>query len=532
MRLGCLTVTRHRDLSMTASNLPRHGSVAAPGVARLVPRLLLALLLGLFSLSALADSFFPAGAPWFNVSRPLTGADLSGRVVLLDFFTPGCINCIHVLPETERLEREFGDRLLVIGVNSPKFSASQHSGNIRGFIARYHIRHPVLTDANMTLWQRYHVFAWPTQILLGPDHQVVDQFIGEGQYASIRRAIIQTLKQARAEHALRLGRLPLKPLPMHRQGLLQPGKVAVSANYVAISDTGHNRILLLDPAGKLLRVIGSGHAGHADGAPGKASFDGPQGLAFAGHALYVADTTNQLIRRIALPSGRVSTVAGNGKQAFGVSGTHPARQVALNSPWGLRRVGDLLYIAMAGDHQVWRLDLHSDRIGPYAGSGVEGLSDGPLDQAAFAQSSGLAYHAGTLFVADPEASAVRAIDLAKGQVKTLIGHGLFDFGLRNGPAAQALLQHDQGLAWLNGKLYIADTFNNAIRVYDPATGKVSTLVSGLAQPGGVAAFGPHTLLVADTNANRMVSVDARNGAIHDWPVKGLNLESSVDRFAR
>ena len=99
--------------------------------------------------------------------------------------------------------------------------------------------------------------------------------------------------------------------------------------------------------------------------------------------------------------------------------------------------------------------------------------------------------------------------------------GLFTFGLRNGPAAQALLQHDQGIAWLNDRLYIADTFNNAIRVLNLDSDRVSTLSTGLAQPGGVAVFDAHTLLVTDTNANRIVAVDAVTGTERNWPLKGL-----------
>jgi len=300
------------------------------------------------------------------------------------------------------------------------------------------------------------------------------------------RDLIQTLASARDAGALKETSLPLKPMVHSREGLLQPGKVAVSERYVAVSDTGHNRVVLLDRFGKSLKVIGDGARGSRDGAPGQAEFDGPQGLAFDGDALYVADTGNSLIRMIDLPSGEVKTIAGNGQQGYAIIGRHPAREVGLSSPWGLQLVGRQLYIAMAGIHQVWRLDLDKDDVGVFAGSGAEGIADGPLDQASFAQSSALAYHEGVLYVADPEASAVRRIDLKTGVVETLIGKGLFVFGLSDGAAGQALLQHDQGLVWLGDRLYIADTFNNAIRVLDLRAAKVSTLATGLSQPGGLA----------------------------------------------
>jgi len=184
-------------------------------------------------------------------------------------------------------------------------------------------------------------------------------------------------------------------------------------------------------------------------------------------------------------------------------------------------VGDTLFIAMAGSHQLWRFDPITGRVGPFAGSGAEGMDDGLLGQASFAQSSGLAHHASTLYVADPEASAVRAVDLVHGTVNTLIGHGLFTFGLRDGAANQALLQHDQGLAWLAGHIYIADTFNNAIRVLDLEKASVRTLARGLSQPGGLAVLNEKTLLVADTNANRIVTLDIASGRVQRWETHGI-----------
>jgi thiol-disulfide isomerase/thioredoxin len=470
-----------------------------------------------------AEPVFPSKAPWLNVTRPLTSHDLRGHVVLLDFFTPGCINCIHVLPETEKLEHEFGKRLLIIGVNSPKFTASQQTDNLKGFIERYDIHHPVITDKHMVLWNDYHVYAWPTQVLLGPDGKVVGLYVGEDKYAAIRQDVIQTLASARKAGTLRHNLLPLNPISMPRHGLLQPGKLAVNSRYVAVSDSGHNRVLLLDHRGRVIRVIGNGKRGRRNGTPTQAEFDGPQGLAFRGNILYVADTGNALIRAIQLPEGKVSTVAGNGERGFASMGEYPARQISLNSPWGLKIVGDNLYIAMAGIHQIWRLELDNMQIGPYAGSGNEGITDGSLDEASFAQSSALAYHNNKLYVADPEASAIRQIDLISGEVTTLIGKGLFVFGMKNGADSHALLQHDQGVTWYRHRLYIADTFNNAIRVLNLESQRVSTLATGLSQPGGLAVLNPQTLLVADTNANRIAEVNLASGKVKTWTIKGLGV---------
>lgn len=493
-----------------------------------IPRLLMAILLCLLGVEWVQaqEPAFPENAPWINVSHPLTSRELRGHLVLLDFFTPGCINCIHVLPETDKLEHEFGKQLLVIGVNSPKFTASQQTQNLKGFVLRYHIHHPVLTDKNLVLWNAYHVFAWPTQVLIGPGGEVIGAYVGENKYAEIRHDVIDALTVARKAHTLRDNELPLKPIQIPDQGLLQPGKVAVNAHYVAVSDSGHNRIILLNHHGKVLRVIGNSKRGDRNGKPAMAEFDGPQGLAFHDDRLYVADTGNALIRSISLPSGRVTTVAGNGGHGFGIIGRHPARKVGLNSPWGLQFVGENLYIAMAGIHQIWRLDLNDMKIGPYAGSGNEGITDGPRESASFAQSSALAYHNNALYVADPEASAVRRINLISGEVSTLVGKGLFVFGMRNGAESRALLQHDQGIAWYKNRLYIADTFNNAIRVLNLDSQKVTTLATGLSQPGGLAILNPHTLLVADTNDNRIAQVSLPGGDVSTWKLRGLKYAST------
>ncbi|MEJ2061057.1 MAG: hypothetical protein P8Y64_11330 [Gammaproteobacteria bacterium] len=490
-----------------------------PFIRNIIPfsLMVLALVLGTTHIAAAGPTpQFPYDAPWFNVSRPLTAADLKGRVVLLDFFTPGCINCIHMIPVEHQLKHRFGDDLLIIGVNSPKFAASRQSANIEGFLRRYDIRDPVLTDARMTLWRDYNVFAWPTLVMLNPKGRVAGTFIGEKSYQDLAQPIAELIDKAKQSGELTRPPLPLKPLPPLPGQLLQPGKVAVGDNRVAVSDTGHNRVLIYSLQGKLLKIVGDGKPGDKNGPAATARFRSPQGLAFGPHRLYVADTDNQLIRSIDLKTYAVQTLAGNGERVYGVESEHSARDVGLNSPWGLRRVGGTLYIAMAGDHQVWRMNLKTRRIGPYAGSGREGLSDGPLQRATFAQSSGLAYHGGTLYVADPEASALRAIDLKKGSVHTLIGQGLFAFGLRNGAADTALLQHSQGVAYLDGSLYIADTFNNAIRRLNLKTDQVSTVVDGLAQPGGLAVLGPHSLLVADTNADRIVRLDTATGQVIPW----------------
>lgn len=472
---------------------------------------------------------FPRHAPWFNVSRPLTNRDIAGRFVLLDFFTPGCINCIETVAHVREIQQRFRADLVVIGVNAPKFRASQHSTNVRDFLRQYGIRHPVVTDRHFRLWHAYHVFAWPTFVLVGPRGHVRHTWIGQGHHKAISRFITAGLQ---ADHRF----LAPKPLPLVQVArpqtlLLQgPQKVAVRGSLVAVADTLGNRVLLFDRSGHLQAIIGSGQVGFQDGSFAQARFNHPQGLVFRGSDLLVADTLNNAIRAIDLRTRRVTTFVGprsKGERETRAPTRARAKPV-LNAPWALRIVHGELYVAMAGAHQLWREQLPHGVLRPWAGSGWEGLVNGPRVEAEFAQPSGLAYGHGALYVADAESSSVRVI--TKGRVHTLIGHGLFHFGDRDGKAQRATLQHDQGLAYASGSLYIADTFNNAIKRLDLRTGMVTTVAGDghpgdqtgpaqratLNQPGGLAMFNPHTLLIADTGNNRLLALDLATDTVRIW----------------
>ncbi|TAN01066.1 MAG: redoxin domain-containing protein, partial [Rhodanobacteraceae bacterium] len=319
------------------------------------------LTMGLPRAQAQRSVAFPEGLAWFNVSRPLALADLRGRAVLLDFFTPGCINCIHMLPVEKELEQRFGTQLVVVGIDSPKFDASKTKQGLESFIQRYDLRHPIVLDPAMSLWNAYGVQAWPTLILLDPHGSVRQQFIGEQSLEQLAGPIEAAL--ADAPPAAKLPKLPLRPLAFQQRDLATPGGVAVSPSLVAVADTGHDRVVLADHSGKLVAVIGSGCAGNADGDYTHAEFNRPHGLAFHDGMLYVADTDNQLIRRIDLATHKVETIAGSGQRGFAISGGFPARSAVLNSPWDVAWAGDALYVSMAGDHQIWRYDPTAQTIG-------------------------------------------------------------------------------------------------------------------------------------------------------------------------
>src|SRR3712207_3570738 len=115
------------------------------------------------------------GRGWLNTDAPLSLAALRGKVVLLDFWTYGCVNCMHVIPDLKRLEEKYRKQLVVIGVHSAKFENEKETENIRRIVLRYGLEHPVVNDADFRIWKSYAVRAWPTQVLIDPADYVVGQ---------------------------------------------------------------------------------------------------------------------------------------------------------------------------------------------------------------------------------------------------------------------------------------------------------------------------------------------------------------------
>jgi thiol-disulfide isomerase/thioredoxin len=474
---------------------------------------------------------FPPGLTWFNTPQPLTLAGLRGKIVLLDFWTYCCINCMHVLPDLKYLEEQFKDApFQVIGVHCAKFPNEKVDHHVRHAILRYGIEHPVAVDADFSVWQSYAVRAWPTLVVVDPAGYVVGHLAGEGHREQIEAYVEEALPHYRAEGVVREGgaarvvERPAAPTaPRPEAALSYPGKLTADpgAGTLWIADTGHHQLLEARQDGQVLRRVGCGQPGLADGAPAAARFKEPQGLCIADGTLYVADTGNHAIRAVDLASGRTLTLAGTGQQApFGARGG-PAQTSPLNSPWDLLYRNGTLYIAMAGSHQLWRLTVSRHWVEPHAGSGREGIADGPLAAAALAQPSGIALLEGRLVFADSEVSALRTASLdAAGAVETLAGEGLFVFGDRDGGREVARLQHPLGVAVHEGWAYVADTYNHKVKVYH-AEQRVLRTLAGTGEPGaadgplaqarffepGGLAFLDRALYVADTNNHALRRVD-------------------------
>ena len=435
------------------------------------------------------------GRGWLNTDGPLSLADLRGRFVLLDFWTFCCINCLHVLDEMREVEERYDGELVVIGVHSPKFEHEADPDALAAAVERYDVRHPVLDDPELVTWQAYTARAWPTLVLIDPEGYVVAQYAGEGH----AHAIASLLAQLRDEHAargtLQPGDSPYVAPPAPEGDLRFPAKaVRLPDGHFLVADAGHGAIAEVDVDGALVKR-------HAEG------LREPNGLcllpldvaAEVGYDVVVAETVGHRLRGLSLATGELRTLAGDGRQWMQGDGTD-----RLSSPWDVAWHDGLVWVAMAGIHQLWTFDPRTGEVAVAAGTTNEGLLDGPLDQAWLAQTSGLVPDGARLWVVDSETSSLRYVE--DGKLHTVIGRGLFDFGFTDGPADQALLQHPLGAAVLpDGSVAIADTYNGAVRRYDASTGEVGTIASGLAEPSGLVVDGEQ-LVVAESAAHRLTRV--------------------------
>ena len=494
---------------------------------------------------------FSSGLEWLNSPGPLTLRQFRGKFVLLDFWTYCCINCMHLVPDLQKLEQKYSKELVVIGVHSAKFANEKESSQILDAIVRYGVHHPVVNDDGMEIWRRYAIEGWPTMVLINPDGKIIGRLSDEQAYSSFDAILAKAAPYFAGKGRLRPSAVqwPLEEARRPDTLLAYPGKVSAdpARRRLIVSDSNHNRILITDTSGKLLEVIGSGSAGKADGLFERAEFRHPQGTAIAGDQLYIADTENHEIRVADLARRTVTTLLGTGEQARGPITSGRGRAVLLNSPWDLAVSNAKLYIAMAGSHQLFVADLETSELRLFAGSGAEGLVNGSAQSAALAQPSGLTVDGNTIYFADSETSSIRSIGIAGGsKVSTIVGKGLFEFGDVDGGAGKARLQHPLGITAHDGLLYVADTYNSKIKVIDPA-GRTSATLAGSGkkalanggferaafnEPGGLTWL-DGKLYVADTNNQQVRVLDPAAKTVTSLPIRDLDtlVTRQIKRFS-
>ena len=419
------------------------------------------------------------------------------------------------------LEKKYPAELVVIGVQSGKYHAERVTGRIRDASIRLEATHPVVNDRQFRTWRSYAVSAWPTLVAVDPSGYVVGAHAGEFSADALAPFIEGQIESARAKGTLGAGPLHFAPdEPTIAAGLLRyPGKVAVEGNRIAIADSGNHRVIVGTLSGNGLRMnveltAGTGSSGFSDGHTGQ--FHSPQGMAFAGNLLYVADSENHAVRSITLATGEIRTVAGTGKQMR----TRLDQQAgAMSSPWDVTLVGDTLYVAMAGVHQLWSVDTKTGRSLVHSGSGGEDIRDGAHREALLAQPMGIVSVGDRLYFADSESSAIRWADASPGgSVGTIVGTGLFDFGDVDGNGDDVRLQHPQGVAALGRDLLVADSYNDCIKVVNTEMRSSSTWLRGLHEPEGIACTTTHAY-IADTNAHRIVVVDIASKEVADLMIE-------------
>lgn len=465
---------------------------------------------------------------WLNTGdTELSLAELRGKIVILDFWTFCCVNCLHVLDELRELEEAHRDTVVIIGVHSPKFVHEAEHQAVVDAVERYEVHHPVLDDPELATWKQYAVRAWPTLVVIDPEGYVVAQHAGEGHAHALAKLVGELEAAHEAKGTLRRGDGPyVAPEPVATD-LRFPGKAVLlpSGNFLVSDSTRHQLVELEADGETVVRRVGTGERGFTDSPP---SFSEPQGLALLPDGtVIVADTVNHALRTYDPGTQAVTTVAGTGRQWWqGSAASGPAREVDLSSPWDVAWFADRVWIAMAGVHQLWTYDPEKGTVEVAAGTTNEGLVDGPAAEAWFAQPSGLAAAGERLWLADSETSALRYVE-ADGEgfaVRTAVGAGLFDFGHRDGDAGQALLQHPLGVTALpDGSVAVSDTYNHALRRYDPATGEVTTLATDLREPSDAVLVG-EDIVVVESARHRLTRLRL--------PEEAVRVESVAHRTRR
>ena len=461
---------------------------------------------------------------------------------------------MHILPQLRKLEKKFADTLIVIGVHSAKFDTERATENVLAAVRRYNVVHPVVNDVELRVMSAFAARAWPTLMFIDPEGKVIGRHEGEFQLEAMDRVLT-----AMVEEFDRAGVLDRRPVPFEygsdsqsTGALAFPGKIiAPDDGYLYVADSNHHGVVVASTEGVVEEVIGNGESPLAhesiepppsvlnpvssDWGYDAPLFDNPQGMALNGETLYVADAGSHTIQRVDLGTKSVSVIAGTGEQSLIRHTGGEATSYPLNSPYDLEISDGTLYIAMAGAHQLWQLNIADGTTEPFAGTGAENIVDGTRMDALLAQPSGLGLDGNNLFFADSETSAIRVAKIgAGGRVVTLTGTGLFAFGDRDGIGKDAVLQHPQDVAVAPGAVYIADTYNHKIKRLDLSTLRITTvagsgrqgfedgdaLEASFDEPAGIA-FRDGIVYVADTNNHRVRKFDVDKNIVETIELVGV-----------
>lgn len=470
---------------------------------------------------------------WFNLSKKITANDLAGRIILLDFWTYGCINCIHTIADIKHLETKYADKLTVIGIHSGKFLNERKNNGLESAIKKLEINHIVINDFDYKIWNTFGVNAWPTLVLIAPNGIIFSAYSGEGHIGHLTQDIDFLLQQY---HNINVTSLPYTTETSSTSSLAFPSKISfekqvkyqgTTQDIIFVSDTGNNRILALNDKAEVIFQIGSGKSGNKIGDFKETEFSFPEGTIYQNGKLYIADTKNHQIKVADLKKQQVSTILGVGNRAINyyLKDNRNPDKIALTSPYDIAFFPnkDSIIIANAGTHQLVKHNLNNNSTEIFAGSGKENIDDGIFPFNSLAQPTGLHVFKDELYFIDSETSSLRKID-ANGKITTLIGRGLFKFGYVDGKYGNALMQHPLGLSDDGNNILIADSYNDAIRKFSIIDKYLDSFIGGnsmdkadLKEPGDVSnTSNPYIFLIADTNHHRILKFDIRTNKVSQF----------------
>lgn len=453
----------------------------------------------------------PQSLEWVNLQQGASIEQYRGKVVLLLFWTYSNINSTRVIPVIREVLNQNENGVAVIGIHAPKYPHEAQTANVLKAINRHHVRFPVASDAGFEAWKAFDIDAWPSVVVLDVEGRHQQTLQGDQIGEALGERVAELLDQAAGRELRTYDRFEAVRQVEPASVLKFPTAVIEARGLLYISDTANNRVLEVSKLGRVHRIFGSGTPGFWDGVLANCGFNGPRGLAYGDNYLYVADTANHSIRRINLFNGEVETVLGNGKPTLQMTtGTRKLRDIGLDMPIGIAFHGAALYVCAAGMGQIWRIDLGQGVASWYSGTGQAGVVDGQADQAAFGLPCGLAVADPFIYVADADGNALRELRLQTGHVQTRLGKDPFVFGREDGNPGSALLQYpmDVAIRSRSRELWLADSFNNVLRLFSIDSGQLSTpeIDYPLAEPAGISIAG-NTLWVANTNAHEVVRVD-------------------------
>ncbi len=297
-----------------------------------------------------------------------------------------------------------------------------------------------------------------------------------------------------------------------------PAGLATDGAAVYVSNSRNNTVDKIDLASHSISLLAGQlfKAGIADGTGASAQLSSPSGLALIGENLYLVDTNNSTLRKIALPAGTVTTLAGSPNLPGTDDGKGSVAHFNLPTQIAADPNGSRLFVTDSGSSSIRMIsvpDMVVKTIGGQVGEGGEGKVDGPPSKSKFNRPRGCATDGKFLYISDTGNNLIRKIDLSTMTASAVAGSG--EEGDKNGAAAEAQFNNPGAMATDGTTLYVLDADNHAIRKINLASNEVSTLtlVNGHIGSGCALSKDGHTLYFSDTTENAVQQVDTSNGNV-------------------